>query len=85
MQKFLNPFPSVEYLDTFLEYNQMFMIGSSAQTCNSQTIVYFHDHNISLQSDKKKTAQLACRVFPGLLVMSTTFMQKANIPKKVRN
>ena len=35
MQKFLNPFPSVEYLDTFLEYNQMFMIGSSAQTCNS--------------------------------------------------
>ena len=64
----------------------MFVIGSSARTCNSQTIVYFHDHNISLQSDKKKkTAQLACRVFPGLLVMSTTFVQKANIPKKVRN
>ena len=43
-------FPSVEYLETFLEYNQMFVIGSSAQTCNSQTIVYFHDHNISLQA-----------------------------------
>ena len=50
MQKFLNPFPSVEYLETFLEYNQMFVIGSSARTCNSQTIVYFHDHNISLQA-----------------------------------
>ena len=50
MQKILNPFPSVEYLETFLEYNQMFVIGSSAWTYNSQTIVYFHDHNISLQA-----------------------------------
>ena len=57
MQKKFNPFPSVEYLETFLEYKQMFVIGSSARTCNSQTIVYFHDHNISLQAEHIETPQ----------------------------
>ena len=36
----------------------MFMIGSSAQTCNSQTIVYFHDHNISLQARHIETPEM---------------------------
>ena len=50
MQKKIHRFPSVEYLETFLENNQMFVIGSSARTCSSQTLVHFHDHNISLQA-----------------------------------
>ena len=36
----------------------MFVIGPSARTFNSQTLVYFHDHNTSLQAMHTETPRM---------------------------
>jgi len=50
-KKKFHPLPSKEYFfETFLEFNSCSWWVPVREPCDSQTLVYFHDHNISLQA-----------------------------------